>query len=140
MKKLICICLALCMCAGLAACGADAAGESGGFGFWSALLILAGLGLTAVAALRTLSLIQYNRKRKKNPKRKKPAKMDTVTLAMYAGALVLFLVAILTSCGAENPAPTEPNLDPPGTSETTGPAAMSSGSWSFPHPLHPQTA
>ena len=117
MKKMICIFLAMCLCVSLAACGGEPAGESQGFGLWTALLILLALAVLAVAGLRTWSLIQYNRRRARNPRRKKPAKMDFMTMAMYAAALLLLLVAMLTSCGAEPPVPAD---DPAGTPGQTG--------------------
>ena len=128
MKKLICIFLVLCLCAGLAACGGEPAPESQGFGLWSALLVLLALTVLAVAGLRTWSLIQYNRRRKRNPRRKKPAKMDVMTMAMYAAALALLLAAVLTSCGAETPEPTgdpvpgESTADTGASGETTEPS------------------
>ena len=126
MKKLICICLALCMCVGLAACGGEPAGESQGFGLWAALLVLLALALLAVAGLRTWSLIQYNRRRKRNPRRKKPAKMDFMTMAMYGAALLLLLVAVLTSCGAEDPAPSGDPTPSASTGESAQPGESGS--------------
>ena len=122
MKKLICICLVLAMCLGLAACGGEPAGEpQGGFGLWSALLVLLAFALAAVAGLRTWSLIQYNRRRARSPRRKKPAKMDVMTMGMYGAALLFLLIALLTSCGAEEPAPTgDPTPSGSGSTVETG--------------------
>ena len=122
MKKLICMLLVLCLCVGLTACGGEPAPESQGMSLWTALMILLALGLLAVAGLRTWSLILYNRKRKRNPRRKKPAHMDPVTIILYAVAAVLLLVSLLTSCGAEPSTPTEENPTPGVSTEEPGPS------------------
>ena len=120
MKKLICICLALAMCLGLAACGGEPAQESQGFGLWSALLVVLAVAVLAVAGLRTWNWIQYNQRRASSPRRRKPVKLDMMTVGMYAAALLLLLVAMLSSCGAETPDPTEKPDPGVSTVEPTG--------------------
>ena len=131
MKKRICVCLVLAMCLSLAACGGEPVQESQGFGLWSALLVVLAVAVLAVAGLRTWSLIQYNQRRARNPRRKKPARMDAMTVGMYAAALLLLLVALLSSCGAEAPNPTEDPVpgvsaqDPGATGESEAPTGGS---------------
>lgn len=121
MKRLICFCLVLCLCLSLAACGGQNVPASEGISLWTALLILLALAVLAVAGLRTWSLVQYNRRRKRNPKRKKPARMDMMTIAMYAAAVLMLLVALLTAGGCQ---PAEPTTKP---DASTGDATNPSG-------------
>ena len=131
MKKLICICLVLAMCLGLAACGGEPAQESQGFGLWSALLVVLAVAVLAVAGLRTWNWVQYNQRRARSPRRRKPVKLDPMTVGMYAAALLLLLVAMLSSCGAEIPDPTEDpvpgesTVDPGSTGESEAPTGES---------------
>ena len=121
MKKMICILLALALCLGLTACGGEPTQESSGFGLWAALLVVLAVAVLSMAGLRTWSLIQYNRRRAaRNPRRKKPARLDVVTMGMYGVALLLLLIAILSSCGAETPDPTEPPVPGESVADPTG--------------------
>ena len=108
MKRSVCFALVLGMVLSLAGCGAG----DGGFGFWTAVLVLLGLAVLAFAALRTVSFVQYNRRKRKNPRWKKKAVLDPVTIGLYAAGVVILLLAMLTTLGGSG------DPDPSGTQES----------------------
>lgn len=77
------------LCLILGGCSASGAG--------SAVLILLGVAVLAFAALRTYSLIQYNRTRRA---RRRKRTMDVMTKALYVLGVVMLLAAIIVSCAA----------------------------------------
>lgn len=109
MKKILCAVLALCICLVLTGCG----GTGGGFGLWSAVLVLAALGALALAILRTISFLRYSRRR--NRRKRKPARLDGLTILLYGTAAVLVLLALVAAAlpGGDTP-------DPGETSGSTG--------------------
>lgn len=94
MKKIMCALLALFLCAGLMGCGT---GTSGGGGLWIWLLVMLDIGVLALAVLRTISFVQYSRRRRRNRRWKKPARLDSLTICLYGAAAVLLLLTLL--CG-----------------------------------------
>ena len=82
----------------LAGCGNK---SDSGSGFWSVLLIILSVALLALAALRTYSIIQYNRRRSRSGRRRRPRKIDPMTIGMYILAVLLIFGSMLGSCGKE---------------------------------------
>ena len=89
MKKLSYPAAAGFLCLLLGGCSASGVG--------SAALILLGIAVLAFAALRTYSLIQYNRTRR--ARRRKRA-MDMMTKVLYVLGVVILLAAMIVSCNA----------------------------------------
>ena len=89
MKKLFYPAAAGFLCLLLGGCSASGAG--------SAVLVLLGIAVLAFAALRTYSLIQYNRTRRA---RRRKRTMDLMTKALYVLGVVILLAAMIVSCNA----------------------------------------
>ncbi len=83
----------------LAGCGDQ---SDSGFKLWPVLLILLSLALLALAGLRTYSIVQYNRRPSRNGRRRRPRKLDPMTMGMYALAVLLIFGSMLGSCGKED--------------------------------------
>ena len=101
----------------LAGCGNKA---SSGPTFWSVLLVILSLALLALAGLRTYSIIEYNRRPSRNGRRRRPRKIDPMTIGMFSLAALLLLGSMLGSCGKEEiPENTEDTTPPTETVEVT---------------------
>ncbi len=85
--------------------GCSSAGADGGLKIWPVLLILLALALLALAGLRVYSILQYNRRRTRGGRRRRPRKIDPMTWCMFGLAAVLFLGALMGSCGGETEQP-----------------------------------
>lgn len=117
MKKMLSISCALSLCALLTGCG-----KNGGAGAWPVILIVLAVICLAMAALRTYSLVQYNKRARRNMARgrrnSRPQKMDGLTKLLYVIGVILLVVALLVAVigGGKN------NTDDPGSSgeETPG--------------------
>ena len=96
--------------------GCHSTQEGGGFSLWPILLILLALALAALAGLRVRSILQYNRRRTRNGKRRRPRKIDPMTWCMFGLAALLLLGSLLGSCGGETPEQ-PPETDPPRESD-----------------------
>lgn len=115
MKKLICLTLTAAVCLSLTGCTAGA-------GVFSAVMILLGILALALAGFRTYNHIQYLQKVKAKPGRYRKRPLDTLTIGLYGGALLLLLIAILVSCSpAEEPAETTETTTEPTTVVTEPP-------------------
>ena len=104
----------------LAGCGKKA---DSGPTFWSVLLVILSLALLALAGLRTYSIIQYNRRPSRNGRRRRPRKIDPMTIGMFALAIVLLFGSMLGSCGKAEVPDTTKDSTPP--TETEAPPAIS---------------
>ena len=82
----------------LAGCGNSA---DSGPKIWPVLLVILSVVLLALAALRTYSIIQYNRRPARNGRRRRPRKLDPMTIGTYALAVLLLFGSMLGSCGKE---------------------------------------
>jgi len=87
---------------------------------WPVLLILLSLALLALAGLRTYSIIQYNRRRAKSSRRRRPRSLDPMTIGMFALAALLLLGSLLGSCnGNDIPDSTVDSTPPTETGNNT---------------------
>ena len=80
--------------------GCNSTEEGGGFSLWPVLLILLALAVAALAGLRVYSILQYNRRRTRGGRRRRPRKIDPMTWCMFALAAVLFIGCITFLCSA----------------------------------------
>ena len=115
MKRTICLTLVAIIGLSLSGCtaGADA---------FSVIFALLSVLALALAGLRTYNHMQYLKKAKAKPGRRKPRPLDTLTLGLYGGALLLLLIALLVSCTpAEDPAITLETTTEPTTIVTEPP-------------------
>lgn len=80
----------------LTGCGND---TGSGPNFLSILLILLAVALLALALLRTYSVIQYNRRPTRNGRKRRPRKLDPMTIGMFGLAVLLLFGPMLGSCG-----------------------------------------
>lgn len=98
------------------------AGCKSGGGIWSALLIILGVLILALAALRSYNHYQYLQRARKHPKRYKKRPLDTLTMGLYGAALLILLLGLLVSCdAAEKPAEDTTQTTVETTAETTLP-------------------
>ena len=107
MKKLFYPAAAGFLCLLLGGCSASGAAGT--------VLTLLGVAALALAALRTYSLIQYNRTRRA---RRRKRSMDLLTKVLYVLGAVVLLAAIIVSCGA--PKDDSGETTQASTEETTG--------------------
>ncbi len=82
----------------LTGCGND---TGSGPNFLSILLIILAAALLALALLRTYSVIQYNRRPTRNGRKRRPRKLDPMTIGMFGLAVLLIFGSMLGSCGKE---------------------------------------
>ena len=92
--------------------------------FWSVLLIILSLALLALAGLRTYSVIQYNRRRVKSNRRRRPRKIDPMTIGMYALAVLLIFGSMLGSCGKEETPDNTADSTPPTETKADSPVSL----------------
>lgn len=112
MKKICAYSSLICMSLMLTGCGA----EQGGFG--PVLLVILSLVLLALAAMRTWSIIQFNRRPVKRGQRRRRKSMDSATLTMFGLGLALLLVAVLVgSCDGQQPRKPEETQKPASQTE-----------------------
>ena len=102
----------------LAGCGNKA---NSGPTFWSVLLVILSLALLALAGLRTYSIIEYNRRPSRNGRRRRPRKIDPMTIGMFALAVLLLFGSMLGSCGKETVPDTTEDTTPPTETEDIAP-------------------
>ena len=90
----------------LAGCGSESGTSPK---IWPILLILLAMFFVALAALRTYSIIQYNRRRSRSTRRRRPRPLDPMTIGMYGLAAILLLGSLLGSCsgGSQQPDSTQ---------------------------------
>ena len=119
MKKSFLLSWVLCLCGLLSGCSAGANS--------SMAIIAAALGvlLLLFAAMRTVSYIQYEKRRRRNPRRKAKSKLDGLTVVCYGiGAVLLFIGLLLFSAGGGKAPSTQDSSTTDSalsTSETTEP-------------------
>ena len=94
----------------LAGCGNKA---NSGPTFWSVLFVILSLALLALAGLRTYSIIQYNRRPSRNGRRRRPRKIDPMTICIFGLAVLLLFGSMLGSCGKEEIPDTTEDSTPP---------------------------
>ena len=119
MKKAICIGLSFCLMAGLTGCEHTGAGKT----VFAVVFLILGLGLLALAGLRTWQFIQYRKRllRRQNNRRKIPTRPDDLTLLLYGVAVVLLVLALVflmtgrtpQPSGEEPPQDSTPPTEPP---------------------------
>ena len=108
--------------------GCNATGDGGGLNLLSILLVLLSLSLLALAGLRVYSILEYNRRRARNGRRRRPRKIDPMTWCMFGLAAVLLLGALLGSCGSEEPVSSQPEeITPTETQNQTPVSAFAPG-------------
>ena len=122
MRKILMALLPVSLCLLLVGCGAE--GE--GLNLWPVLFILLALAVLALAALRTYSFIEYNRRAAQKPGRRRRKKtLDIITVILYGMALILLLVAMVTSCSpAEKQTPETTEATTTAPTETTAPPVL----------------
>ena len=117
MKKWIRLGIPVTVCLALAGC-ANAAGT------WATIFAVLGIILLGAAALGFYNYHCYMQKRKKRPDRYKKRPLDRSVLFFTGGALILFLVAGIVSCGAHTQTPEPPAETTLETTEATEPPSL----------------
>ena len=105
----------------LAGCGNQ---TDSGFQFWPVLLVIFSVALLALAGLRTYSIVQYNRRPARNGRRRRPRKIDPMTIGMYALAALLILGSMLGSCGKEEAPDSTAGYTPSTETEDVTPVSL----------------
>ncbi len=105
----------------LAGCGKTA---DSGPKFWSVLLIILSVLLLALAGLRTYSVVQYNRRRARSGRRRRPRKLDPMTIGMYILAVLLIFGSMLGSCSKEAVPDSTGDSTPPTETEGNDPVSL----------------
>jgi len=109
------------VCALLAGCGDQ---SNSGLRLWPVLLVILSVVLLALAGLRTYSIIQYNRRPARNGRRRRPRRLDPITIGMFALAVLLLFGSLLGSCVKEETPDSTPDSTPPAESEETTPVSL----------------
>ncbi len=108
MKKILSLTLVGCMCLCLSGCG-----SVGGI-LLSTVLVLLGIGLLAMAGLRTYSFFQYRARLLRRRSRKKiPSFPDPFTIVLCVAGAVLILLGLLVPKGGQPANQPEVTTDPP---------------------------
>ena len=105
----------------LAGCGNQ---TNSGFQFWPVILVILSVALLALAVLRTYSIIQYNRRPSRNGRRRRPRKIDPMTIGMYALAALLIFGSMLGSCGKEEAPDSTAGSTPSTETENIAPVSL----------------
>ena len=105
----------------LAGCGNT---SDSGPKIWPVLLVILSVLLLALAGLRTYSIIQYNRRPARGGRRRRPRKLDPMTLCMYALAVLLIFGSMLGSCGKEEIPDNTADSTPPTETEVVTPVSL----------------
>ena len=92
--------------------------------FWPVLFVILSVILLALAGLRTYSVIQYNRRPVRNGRRRRPRKLDPMTLCMYALAVLLIFGSLLGSCGKEDVPDNTTDSTPPVETNDVPPVSL----------------
>ena len=122
MRKILMAMLPVSLALMLSGCGA--AGK--GLNIWSAIFILLALAVLAFAGLRTYSFVEYNRRAaRKSGRRRVKKELDQLTLILYGAALLMLLLAMITSCSPkEKPVEETTEATTTAPTETTAPPVL----------------
>ena len=109
----------------LTGCGAPAEGaEAAPFNIWPWILGLLGLAMLALAGYQTYCYVTYLRKARRR-RRKNTHGVEPLTIILYAAAVVLLLLAVIS--GSWGAAPADPNTTTEPTTEPTGSTSEPTG-------------
>ena len=97
MKKTAFLALGLGLCTALSGCGAE---DGKGINLWPVILTLLALCALALAALRTYSILQYNRRPVRKGRRRRKRSIDPMTWGLYGLGAVAFLIVLIISAAS----------------------------------------